>query len=274
MRPPPLDRGVCLIRKASGEQLIKDQPQRVDIAANAGLALSNLLWSHVGRRTRSFAPTGGIVVAEGQSEVGDAHPPSSIEHDVGGLQITMQQSAIMRGGQAGADLVRGLQSLVRGQAADAAQQRREVLAVDVLHGEKVLAVHLADVVNPTDIRMRNLAGVPHLRMKPGESRGIVLERGGKKLQGHNIPELEIFGAVDFAHAAAPQQSHDPVSLDENRARRESAASWRVRTWGSWRGRGSSVYPAPGSACREWQWHARMRNKSGRSRKIRPRSQSR
>ena len=51
----------------------------------------------------------------------------------------------------------------------------QVLAVDVLHGEKVLAVHLTDVVNATDIRVRNLAGIPHLSMKPGESRGIILE---------------------------------------------------------------------------------------------------
>ena len=90
MRPSPLDRGVCLIRKAPGEQLIKHESQRVDIAANAGLALSNLLWSHVGRRTCSLASARGIVAAEGQPEVRDAHPPSSIQHDVGGLQITMQ----------------------------------------------------------------------------------------------------------------------------------------------------------------------------------------
>ena len=121
MRPPPLDRGRCLIRKASGEQLIKDKPQRVDIAADAGFAFSNLLWRHVGRRTGSFAAATGIVVAEGQPEVRDAHPPSSIEHDVGWLQITMQQSAIMRGRETRADLVCGLQSFVRGQAAYAAQ---------------------------------------------------------------------------------------------------------------------------------------------------------
>ena len=175
MRAPPLDRSGCLIRKASGEQLIKHEPQRVDIAANAGFALSNLLWSHVGRRTCSFAPASGIVAAEGQPEVRDAHPPSSIEHDVGGLQIAMQQSAIVRGGETSADLVRGLQSLVAGQAADAAQQRRKILAVDVLHGEKVLAVHLADVVDATDIRVRNLAGIPHFGMKAGQSRGIILE---------------------------------------------------------------------------------------------------
>src|SRR5271165_3371114 len=146
----------------------------------------------------------------------------------------------MRGCQTSADLVRGLQSLVRRQATYAAQQRRQVLAVDVLHGEKVLPVDLADVVNATDIRVRNLAGIPHLSMKSRESRGIVLERGRKKLEGHNIPELEIFSSVNFAHAPAPQQSDDPIPLDENRARRESPALRGVRSHRSWCGSGSAT----------------------------------
>jgi hypothetical protein len=120
-------------------------------------------------------PASGIVVAEGQSKVGNAHPTSSVEHDVGGLQITVKQSAIMRSRKTSADLVRGFQSLVRWQTPYAAQQRCKVLAVDVLHGEKVLAVHLSDVVDTTDIRMRNLTGVPHLGMKPGQSRSIILQ---------------------------------------------------------------------------------------------------
>jgi hypothetical protein len=80
----------------------------------------------------------------------------------------------VRGRQTGADLVRCFQSFVRGQATNAAQQRREILAVDVLHGEKVLAVHLPDVVNAADIRVRDLASIPHLCMKPGESCGVML----------------------------------------------------------------------------------------------------
>src|SRR5208282_2083576 len=135
----------------------------------------------------------------------------------------------MRGRQTSADLVGGLQSLVGRQTADAAQQGRQVLTVDVLHGEKVLAVHLADVVNTTDIRVRNLASVPHLGMKPGQGSGIRLERSRKKLQGHNNSKLKILSAVDVAHAAAPQQSDDTISLDENSAWRESSALWRVRT---------------------------------------------
>ena len=51
----------------------------------------------------------------------------------------------------------------------------KVLTVDVFHGEKVLAVHLADVINATDIRVRNLTRVTHLSMKSCESCGVILE---------------------------------------------------------------------------------------------------
>ena len=139
----------------------------------------------------------------------------------------MQQSAIVRGRQTGADLVRRLQSLVRWQTTYATQQRRQVLAVDVLHGEKVLPVDLTDVVNATDIGVRNLAGIPYLSMKPCKSRGVILKRGGKKLESYDIPELEILRAVDFAHSTAAKQSNDPIPLDEDSAGRESRALQRT-----------------------------------------------
>jgi hypothetical protein len=65
-------------------------------------------------------------------------------------------------------------------------------------------------------------------MKTGESRGIILERGGKKLEGYNIPKFEILSTINFAHAAAPEQRHNPIPLGENSAGRKSPALWRVR----------------------------------------------
>jgi hypothetical protein len=91
----------------------------------------------------------------------------------------------------------------------------------------MLTVHLADVINATDIRVRNLAGIPYLGMKTGQSPGVILERGGKELERHNIPKLEIFSAIYLAHAAATQQSNDSVSFYEDSAWRESRALWRV-----------------------------------------------
>jgi hypothetical protein len=104
----------------------------------------------------------------------------------------------------------------------------------------MLTIHLADVVNATDIGVRNLAGVPYLSMKSGERTGILLKGGGKKLESHHIPEFEILSAVDLAHAAAAEQSNDPIPLDENSARRKPSALWRVRFSGSWRRPGSSA----------------------------------
>jgi hypothetical protein len=135
----------------------------------------------------------------------------------------------MRGSEASADLVGCVQSLVGRQTADAAQQGRKVLTVDVLHSEEVLAVDLTDVVDAAHIRMRNLAGVTHFSVKRGESRCIILERGGKKLEGYNVAKFEILCAIDFTHAAAPQQSHDPIPVGEDSAWSETLSSWRVRT---------------------------------------------
>ena len=52
-------------------------------------------------------------------------------------------------------------SLVLGQAPDAAQQRGQVFAVDVLHRDEVPPLEVADVVDATD------AGVGHLERGAG-----------------------------------------------------------------------------------------------------------
>ena len=69
----------------------------------------------------------------------------------------MQDPLLVRRGQPRAELPGHLHGLVLRQAADPAQQRREILAVDVLHRQEVLAVHLVHVVDPADV------GVGHWR---------------------------------------------------------------------------------------------------------------
>ncbi len=78
---------------------------------------------------------------------------AAVEHHVGRLQISMQHAAVVRGCQPGAQLSCDLERLVGGQAADAPEQRREILAVDVFHREEVPPVHLADVVHPAHVRV-------------------------------------------------------------------------------------------------------------------------
>ena len=101
--------------------------------------------------------------------------------------------------------------------ADAAQRRREVFAVDVLHRQEQPSVALADVVDATDVRMRHLSRDADFFMETGEPHGVVRECGADELERHRLGEPEIVGTVDLAHAAAPEQRRNPVAVVENRA---------------------------------------------------------
>ena len=69
----------------------------------------------------------------------------------------MQHAFFMRGGESGAQLARNFQSLVFGQAADAAQERAQILAIDVFHREKEIAVEFAEIVDAAHVGMRDAA---------------------------------------------------------------------------------------------------------------------
>ena len=88
------------------------------------------------------------------------------------------------------------------QAADALQQRRQILAVDVFHREEVTAFKLADVVDAADVGMRHLPGNAHFCKQPLAPDGIICKRFWQKLQCHRLTQLEIIGTIDLAHSAS------------------------------------------------------------------------
>ncbi len=73
----------------------------------------------------------------------------------------MHHAALVRRREAGAELARDLERLVFRQPADPPEQRRQILAVHVLHRQDRLPVHFADVVHAADVRMRHLPRRPH-----------------------------------------------------------------------------------------------------------------
>ena len=91
------------------------------------------------------------------AEVGDADVAVAVEHDVGRLQVAVQHAALVRGGDARAELPRDLNRLVLRDAADAAEQRGQILAVDVLHRQEAAAVGFAEVVEAADVLVRHLS---------------------------------------------------------------------------------------------------------------------
>ena len=123
-------------RTPSREELVEDEAERVDVAPDRHLASFELLGRHVGGRAGDAL---GHRTGRGEAEVHDADPAGAVEHDVRGLQIAMDHAALVGGREAGADLPRDLERLVLRQTADTPQQRRQILAVHVLHRQEEMS---------------------------------------------------------------------------------------------------------------------------------------
>ena len=202
----------------AGEDLVEHEAERIDVAAGGDLGSSELLGCHVGRRARTNRLTGGAR----QAEVGDAHASGSIDHHVGRLEVAMHDAPFMRRGKAGADLPGDFESALLREAADPAEQRRQVLAVHVLHREERVAVHLVDVVDAADVRMGDLARHPDFGVELGQARRIAIDVRREELERDRLAEFQVIGAEHFTHPAATEPADDPVASAEKSAGRKTA----------------------------------------------------
>ena len=190
---------------------------------------AELLGRHVLRRAGD-ASASASPPAVRDAEVGDADVAVAVDHHVGRLQIAMEHAALVRRGDAGAELPRELDRLVLRNPSDAAQQRRQILAVDVFHREEAAAVGFAEVVEAADVLVRHLARRAQLVVELREVRRIAGDPFGQELQRDRLIERQIVGAIDFAHAAAAEQRDQPIAAGDDRSRCEAAAppACRVR----------------------------------------------
>ena len=201
------------IGRRARQQFEEQQAYGIQVGLRRKPSADDLLRRHIRGRARDL--TRRVVVGETrQAEIGDANLSSAVEHHVGRLQVAMEDAAVVRRGKAGADLSNDLDGLVRRQPADAAQERRKVFAVHVLHRHERTAVPLADVMDPADIGMRDLTCGARLIAQARRQGGLV---AAQKLQRNGLAEREIVGAIDLAHAAATEQADDAVARPEKGA---------------------------------------------------------
>ena len=225
---PPIGEVGCLECLAPGEDLVEHEPERVDVALDGSAFAGKLLRRHVGRRSRNFRAALVVFDAGREPEVRDLRAAAAVDHDVGRLQVSMQHALVVRRREPGAELARDLDRLVLRKPPDAPQERRQVLAVDVLHREEVPSLDLADVVDAADVRMRDAARVAHLGVEAFDPGGLRRQLFRQELQGDRLPEFQIVGAVDLAHASAADEPDDAETLAEDGPGRESAA---IERWG-------------------------------------------
>jgi hypothetical protein len=140
----------------------------------------------------------------------------------------VNDAALVSGSEASANLAGDFDSFVGRESADAADDGGEVLSVDILHGEKRRAFGVADIEDAADVGMGDLASDTNFGMKSREGGGVLGEDLGKKLDSDKLAECQVFGAVDFAHAAAACHGNDAVAAGDHLSRSETAAAEGIR----------------------------------------------
>ena len=160
-------------RALAREHFVQHETERVHIGPRREPSPFQLLRRHVAGCPRNLGRVAPLVGQIRETEVREVRLAPSVDQHVRGLQIAMQNLAVVGRRETGAELACELERLVRRQPADAPQQRREILAVDVLHREEVLAAGFADVVHAAHVRMRDLPREPNFLMEARQPVGAM-----------------------------------------------------------------------------------------------------
>ena len=91
-----------------------------------------------------------------------------------------------------------------------------------------MALDFIEVVHAADVGMRHLSRHPHLGVQLREAGRVSIDIRWQELERNRLPEFQIVGAEDLAHAATSQSPDDPVTSAEERPGREAAVIDRAR----------------------------------------------
>jgi hypothetical protein len=107
-----------------------------------------------------------------------------VDHDVLRLQVAMYDAAVVRRREPRAQLARRLHGLAGGEASDAQEQRGEILAVHILHGDERHPLDFTDVVDAADVGVRYQARHADFAMEALEQALVARRFFGEELQRH------------------------------------------------------------------------------------------
>ena len=201
----------------AGEHLVEHHAQRPEVGGGADAQPLELLGRHVGggaHRDPLLGEGAGVDPA-GEAEVEELHPAVREHHDVLRLEVPVDDAGGMGGGESRGELAGDRRRLGACEAPvrPPGEELGERRAVVVGHGEKTLALVLADLVDGPDVRM----------VQGGRGLGLAAEAGlvgrariaplTEELEGDLPTQLDVLGEIDDAHAAAAEGAEQPVVGD-------------------------------------------------------------
>src|SRR5262249_22097338 len=129
--------------------------------------------------------------------------------DVRGLDVTMNDASRVRNIERFGNFNRELQQLIGGQRSSQ-DALAKGLAFEQFHHNEIFAIPLSDLVNGADVRVIQSRGRPGLAAKAFERLRVGINIFGKKLEGDETAEVDVFRLVHNSHATAAKLLNDAV----------------------------------------------------------------
>ena len=148
-----------------------------------------------------------------QPEVQDLDRAVRTQLDVGGLQIAVNDAALVGRFQPFRNLFRDRQRLVDRNRARCAMRSCSVGSFDELQHERLNAIGVFETVNRRDVRMVQRG--EDLRFAPEAREAIGIQREGRRpdLERDVAIEVGVARPVDLAHAAGADKLEDRVGTE-------------------------------------------------------------
>ncbi len=200
---------------------MENQPHGIDIGARVYLAAAELLGRHVGHGADDHVLPGQLVERLGcgvgrrreqlgQPEVQDLEPPVAGHHQVGRLEIAVDDAAFVRRrqgvGQGDGDLEdpRQRQPVSR-------DELRHRLALDQLHRQEMEPVDVLEGVDGDDAGVAETGQSARLPAEPAQAGVVDGAARRQHLERHPATEIGVLGDKHLTHTAAAEGFHDPVA---------------------------------------------------------------
>ena len=201
---------------SAGDHLVEHDAEREDVAAGVELVAEDLLRATCSRRADAGAGLGEVAEAlvARDAEVHQLHAALARHHDVGRLDVAVDDAAVVHVVERARDLHRDDGGDVDGQAAALLEQVVEVDALHVLHDDEQRAALLVEVVDVDDVLVLQRRQAPRLALEAGRRTcSSIADRGLERLDRDRAAERVLDGPVDDRHAAGGDLLDDPAVAD-------------------------------------------------------------
>lgn len=191
----------------AGEHLVPGAAEGIDVAFGiGGFAVLGLFGGHVidgadGHSGACDPAFEGVLDGACESEVGEFDDAFAGDEDVGGLDVAMDDPVAVGVQERGGDLFDDFEGASDGDASADIEESLDVGAVDVLHGDVVVALVFSGVEDGDDVFVSELGGIGGFGAEAAEEGLIFSFFGSEDLEGDFSSESLVDSEIDSPHTA-------------------------------------------------------------------------